>query len=211
MLTYLFDASAAVELYAPSNPRAERAVRYIVDQKKVYKEAALFIPNICIVEVFNALAKKRFKTCEDALSEEQYLKCLDRFRKDIHWGKNFYPYDVTRYHIIGADMIIAVEQRVPSLNSRDHLSSFDILVIAMSCELAFVGVAETTFLVTCDRRIKKVFEELKSSSLDQILEWTGSVGLDYPIKRWQPPCCLLLQDVRRGKLRKALSQPEFNP
>lgn len=46
MLTYLFDASAAVELYASSTPRAERAVRYIVDQKKVYKEAALYIPNI---------------------------------------------------------------------------------------------------------------------------------------------------------------------
>lgn len=157
------------------------------------------------------MAKKRFKARDGALSQSRYLDCLKKFREDIHWGKNFYPYDVTRYHIIAADMIIAVEQRVPSLNERDHLSSFDILVIAMSCELAFVGVAETTFLVTFDRRIKRVFEELKNSSPDQILEWTGSVGLDYPIKRWQPPHCLLLQDLRRGQLRPASKQSEFNP
>jgi len=211
MLTYLFDASAAVQVYAPSNLKAARAVHYILAQKMDYKHAALFIPNICIVEVFNALAKKRYKAREGALTPEQYLEYLARFRRHIHWGKYFYPYDVNRYHILASDMIIAVEQRVPSLNERDHLSSFDILVIAMSCELGFVGAPETTYLVTCDRRMKRVFEELKRTSTDRILEWTGSVGLDYPIKRWQPPCCLLLQDLARGELKGAPSQAEFIP
>lgn len=85
MLTYLFDASAAVELYAPRNERTRKTLEFIAEQRRTYRKAVLLIPNFCIVEVFNALAKKYF--AEHSLAKDDYAKCLKRFRQDIHWGK----------------------------------------------------------------------------------------------------------------------------
>jgi hypothetical protein len=60
MLTYLFDASAAVEIYAPRNDRVKRIINHILAQKDVHRGASLFIPNFCIAEGFNTLARKHF-------------------------------------------------------------------------------------------------------------------------------------------------------
>ncbi len=210
MLTYLFDASAAVEIYVPRNERTKKAVRYILEQKNTYNEAVLFIPNICIAEVFNTLARKRFKPRDqnDALDSENYERHLERFREHVHWGRTLYPYDASRYHIIAADKIIPVEHELASKNERDHLSTFDILVIAMACELAYIGRREDTFLVTCDHRIKQVSEELKKFDPSGLMI-RGPLG-EPDKKRWIPPICLDLTRLTRGELRPVPSQSRFN-
>jgi hypothetical protein len=65
------------------------------------------------------------------------------------------------------------------------LSTFDILVFAMVCELAYTRECEETLLVTCDRRMKDVTEELRTAS-------PGSSTPDGPLgrvenARWVPP------------------------
>jgi predicted nucleic acid-binding protein len=194
MLTYLFDASAAVELYARDNVRHKAKVRkaaeYIVDQRKLHRQATLYIPNFCVVEVFNTLARKHFRDGE--LDKEHYENSLTRFIDDVHWGKTLYSYELNRYHIIGADEIIPIEHSVASEHDRDHLSTFDVLVIAMASELAYVGEAESTFLVTCDRRIKRVVEQLKAGAGSREIWRHPGRPLDDPgIRRWVPPKCPL--------------------
>lgn len=211
MLTYLFDASAAVELYAPQRPngKTQKAVRFIVEQKKTHKQAALYIPNFCVVEVFNALARRHFK--DRTLDGERYENCLKRFRDDVHWGRTLYSYDLNRYHVIGADEIIPIEHHVASEHERDHLSTFDILIIAMACELAFVGRPEDTFLVTCDRRIQKVVDEFKGTSLKTREEWKVPSPLDdRSIKRWLPPNVLYLPALKPGVLKPVQGQKPLN-
>jgi hypothetical protein len=90
-------------------------------------------------------------------------ECLDLFRKDTHWGKTLYAYELSRYHIIGADEIIPIEDNVAVEHDREHLSTFDVLIIAMACELAYERKPEDVFLVTCDRRIKRVTDQLRSA------------------------------------------------
>ena len=85
-----------------------------------------------------------------------------RFRKDIHWATLLYPYDLNRYHILAADEIIPIEHHVSRRKERDYLSAFDILLIAMACELAFIGQPEDVYLVTCDKRIQIVCNEFRS-------------------------------------------------
>lgn len=109
-MTYLFDASAAVELYTSLNAKCKKAVRFIVEQKKTHKQAALYIPIFCVVEVFNTLARRHFK--DGALDRAQYESSLKRFRDEVHWGRTLYSYDLNRYHVIGADEIIPIEHHV---------------------------------------------------------------------------------------------------
>ena len=89
MLTYLFDASAAVEYYIPHNERARKAVQFIQEQRTVHRQAVLFIQNICIAEVFNTLARKRFMPGkpEESPSEESNKKHLKKFQRHDHWGE----------------------------------------------------------------------------------------------------------------------------
>jgi len=207
MLTYLFDASAALELYAPRNQKTAKVVQYIKAQgRELYKCAILLIPSFCIVEVFNGLAKKYFRG--KSLTKDEYEKRLNLFRSDIHWGKTLYAYELNRYHIIGADEIIPIEHNVAVEHERDHLSTFDILIIAMACELAFERRPENIFLVTCDRRMKKVVDQLKSADPRV---WKVPGLLDDPgVRRWIPPNIIYLPQVSAKDVPRVPGQPPLN-
>lgn len=172
------------------------------------RKAILLIPNFCIVEVFNALAKKHF--AERSLDQGAYARSLERFREDIHWGRNLYAYDLNRYHVIAADEIIPIEHNVAPERDRDHLSTFDILVIAMACELAFIHHAEPVYLVTCDRRIKRVCDELKR--LDKTTRQTlkGHGGFKSLEERWVPPTVLYLPGVKVDEIPRVQGQKPLN-
>lgn len=164
-------------------------------------------------EVFNTLAKKRFKPNplkkDDALDAARYKRCLDHFRNDVHWGRILYPYDVNRYHILAADKIIPVEQNLPSQEGRnDRLSTFDILIIAMACELSYVGQRDETFLVTCDERMSRVCGKLQNSDISDLII-PGPLG-EPEKKRWTPPTCLYLPRLKRGELRSVPNQSSYN-
>jgi predicted nucleic acid-binding protein len=209
VLTYLFDASAAVELYAPRNERTRKTLEFIAEQRRTHRKAVLLIPNFCIVEVFNALAKKYF--AEHSLEREGYEKCLKRFRQDIHWGKTLYAYDLNRYHVLAADEIIPIEHSVAVEHERDHLSTFDILVIAMACELAFLRPAEDVYLLTCDRRIKKVCDQLAKTDKKVLLSLKVPGLLDEPQgTRWLPPKVLYLLQTRPSDIPRVERQPAPN-
>ena len=209
MLTYLFDASAAVELYAPRNAKCEKVVRFIVEQRKTQKQAVLYIPSFCVVEVFNTLARKHFK--DGMIDSTHYEDCLKSFRDDVHWGRTLYSYELNRYHVIGADEIIPIEHHVASEHERDHLSTFDILIIAMACELAYVGRQEDTFLVTCDKRIQKVVDQFKGINPVKRAEWKVPGSLDdRSIRRWVPPNVLYLPALKPSDLKPVLGQKPLN-
>jgi predicted nucleic acid-binding protein len=209
--TYLFDASAAIEIYLPRNPRTKKTVQFILDQKKTFKQATLFIPNFCIVEVINTFGRKHFSNDDsnEKLSNEDYVKHLNRFREDVHWGRTLYQYELNRYHIIAADQIIPAEHRLPRRYEHDHLSTFDILIIAMACELGYIGSSEDTFLVTCDLRLKQVFDDLKKSDVSGFMV-AGPLG-EVDESRWTPPQCVYLPNAKHGELKHVSGQAPFNP
>lgn len=210
MLTYLFDASAAIEVYISQSESVKKVVRYVLDQKMVHRQAALFIPNFCVAEVFNTLARKHFDPGDDpqVLNDLEYKRHLDKFRRHVHWGETLYPYDLNRYHIIAADKIIPAEHSLARKHKHDHLSTFDILIIAMACELGYVWGRENTYLLTCDRRMKRVLEDLKVHDHGELMI-SGPLG-ELDAKRWVPPNCLFLPEVRTGELKSVPGQPHLN-
>lgn len=211
MLTYLLDTSAAVEIYMPdgSGDRfAKRVLNHIIEQKALFREAILFIPNFCIAEVFNTFARKHYspKDSKDKLSDVEYGRCVAEFRDDIHWGKTLYPYDLNRYHVVATDKIVIAEHLLPRRDKHDHLNTFDILIIAMACELAHIGRREDTYLVTGDQRLSAVCDELKNIHLPPPTE--GPLG-ELDKDRWKPPTCLNLKQLKRDVLPSASRQGQF--
>ncbi|MBI3405422.1 MAG: hypothetical protein HY046_08195 [Acidobacteria bacterium] len=194
MLGYLFDASAVVHFYVPDNGKIQAAIEFLYRQKSEL-QTHWFIPNVCIAEVFKAIAKYRYdKTQKTNLTADEYNRCLDDFRRDIHWGKKFYPYDLNRYHVIAADEIIPFEFEVErkARKSRetkyDFLSSLDILVIAMACELSFLYGQQKITLVTKDSRMSRVCDQMRRiSDKDRQNQRVYRLFKDIPIGRWPVP------------------------
>jgi len=216
MFTHLFDTSAVVHLYLPEQPKTKRMkakIEYLVEQRTVHRKATLLIPSFCVAEAFNTFAKLHFRPRESdrALSKEEYESCLTRFREDINWEKTFYSYDLNRNHIIAVDEIIPVEHKLASKDQEAHLSTLDILVIAMACELAYIGDPEKVFLITCDCRMKDVFEELKRVDERDLqrLKVDRVIG-DPKGKRWAPPSVLLLQEAIPREFPRVDGQPMMN-
>jgi hypothetical protein len=166
-----------------------------------------------VAEVFNTFARHHFRPSANdrALTKDEYESCMKRFREDINWEKTFYAYDLSRNHIIAVDEIIPIEHKLAASDDEAHLSTLDILVIAMACELAYIGDPEEVFLITCDRRMKRVFEELKRADERDLkrLKVERVIG-DPKGKRWVPPNVLLLQDAIVKEFPRVDGQPMMN-
>jgi hypothetical protein len=209
MLAYLFDTSAIASFYVPKDANHNPAkVFERIRKQREDLGCVLYVPNICIPEVLNTLAKFRFEAKPDGprLNPSQYKQTLERFRHDVHWGRLFYPYDLTRYHVIAADEIIPFEYEVsregrPNRDKKyDRLNTFDILIIAMASELAFVWGVQRITLVTGDSRIKRVCEAMRACSFKERQRrrvW-GVLG-PIPPERWPVP---LVFDVHRDPPEK---------
>jgi len=201
MNAILFDASAVVSWYFDESSRAKESLSRILRLKEELG-CILYLPNICIPEVLNAFARRRQEHNKSGhrLSRTEYTANLDRFKRDIHWGKLFYPYDLNRYHMIAADEIIPFEYEVKRQakgdkdKQYDRLSGFDILVIAMASELAFVHGPERSFLVTGDSRMKRVCDAIKATPPKERAHSRGPrFFTDIPAGRWPAPRCF---DIR---------------
>ncbi len=169
----------------------------------------LYIPSFCIVEVLNTFARRYFRDSE--LGKTEYEDCLSRFRDDIHWGKTLYSYDLNRYHIVGADEIIPIEHGFRSDYERGHLSAFDILVITMACELAYLGGPQNTFLVTDDVQMKTVVDRYRNTDLGRRsgAKVPGPLD-DRSLRRWPAPNLIYLRDSKPGDVKEVTGQDPLN-
>ncbi len=157
-LYYLFDASAVIHLYVPDEKLTPR-VDHFLEQRALGK-AFLFIPNFCVAETFNTLARKHYRKNE--LDAELYALAKENFAQAMHGGHLFYHYEMSRYHVLDVDLIIPFEhkfltQRPKGAKKGEEwtLSTFDVLIIAMGMELDRI-TGGALYIVTCDRRIDDI-------------------------------------------------------
>jgi hypothetical protein len=153
---YLIDTSAVIHHYK-EDPQLTPRIEHIVEQQGLGR-AVLFIPNFCIAEVFNTFAKLHFR--ERSLIGEEYQKCCEQFRHDIHNAKLFYHYELQRYHILNVDYIVPFEHQLLT-NQDEYLSTFDIIILAMGIELVRIVGEKDFFIITCDKRIHSIGKSLR--------------------------------------------------
>jgi len=134
---YLLDASA-FGVYIDNQYKGIVKHDIIENAENVY---FYYIPQFCIAEVFNMLAKWRYdepynkRHKKIPLTDTEYKSLQDAFIDLVHNRHMLYPYDLHRYHNLNAHQIYNVENSVKREQPNDKLSSFDILIIAMAIEL----------------------------------------------------------------------------
>ncbi len=168
-LYYILDASAILHLYVIDEDLTPK-LDHFVEQKGLGR-AFLFVPNFCVAETFNTFAKFYYRW--KSLTPDQYQRCADAFKHDIHNGHLLYHYELNRYHVLNVDYIIPFEhlfepKRPKGAKKGEEwtLSTFDILIIALGMELARI-TGGRTYIVTCDRRLHKIAQVLLGLSSQQ--------------------------------------------
>ncbi|OIO00343.1 hypothetical protein COY52_03225 [Candidatus Desantisbacteria bacterium CG_4_10_14_0_8_um_filter_48_22] len=183
------------------------ALRAKIAFQKEEGKAILFIPSFCIAEVRNIFGKwyLRHKNIFNSKNPKaHYETCFNKFIAHVHDRKFFYSYDLNRYHNLNTTEVIEVEHTTdtefdasgltPGTNntiieaefkkkdshdsiSKHHLTSFDILIIAMGMELKRMK-GEEIYLVTNDKRMALISS--KKSEFPKPLYWSDLNVPDLP-------------------------------
>ncbi|MHC4621536.1 MAG: hypothetical protein ACYTEQ_27660 [Planctomycetota bacterium] len=135
-------------------------------------ERRLLIPNICIPEVFSIFAKYRFgkgnPQVKKTVSDLDYWRARLEFQNDIHNGKHIQQFELTRYHILAADLVAPVDHHFKYYRTRAGkkrrklpMSASDHTIIGMGIELVKCRGADNVLLVTADDRFAHILEKAK--------------------------------------------------
>lgn len=178
MIYYLLDTTAVVLEYDPTDSyrvrKAKTFMKEMMEQGKK-KDAFLFVPDFCVVEAFNTLARWRWR--DKTLTEERYKESYRRLESAVKRRQQFYVYDLHRYHVLSCDEIFEAEHTTPLAPDKRRpgeykgsLSSFDILIIAMGMELTKIHIDRSVYIVTCDYRLVQVNEKLRADRPGEFAE-----------------------------------------
>ena len=184
---YLVDASIWVHLYYP-HPQITPYLRQLVTNRELGK-AFIWIPNFCIAETFNTLAKIHYR--ERKLDNKAYESCLKEFRTHLRSGKIIYGYDLSHYHVVKVDYIIPYEHELNTKffdkDTKEEkewaMSTYDLLIICMGMELCRIMGHDLVTVLTCDKRIHKVL-----SSINKIPKPSRQKKHDIPLSIDFPKC-----------------------
>lgn len=115
----LCDANVVAAYYLPRSMRSVRARTRIEAILNAVRSGGgnhfLYIPNICIAEVFSVFAKYSFGRWNRHLKKQGtidsrvYKSLVKQFETDIHNGHFFYQYELSRYHVLGVDLVAPVD------------------------------------------------------------------------------------------------------
>ena len=135
------------------------------------------MPNFCIAEVFNTFAKLKYR--KEKISDEVYKTLKDKFRNLIRGGRIIYHYELSRYHILNVDYIVAFEHQF-KIHSKEFLSTFDILIISMGIELVRIHGDKNFYIITNDKRISSFCKNLRRLSSKKRSEFGIPEYIVYP-------------------------------
>ena len=219
----LLDANVAAGYYLPrslDSRRARSRIQMILDSTRSQASTnVLYIPNFCIAEVFSVFAKHAFgkwnrhvKKKKGTIDKRVYRSLVRQFGSDIHNGAFLNQYELSRYHILGIDLVAPVDHhyQISRGTKRNHspAGTFDHLIISMGIQLAHLHGPTNVAIVTADRRIGRILDRCRNGiparvvqklKLDRAHEVTGR-----PFSPSIFPQCLELSTCRNADLAALL-------
>lgn len=173
----LLDANVVAGYYLPrslSSGRARQRIENILDSiRSGGSEYFLYIPNFCIAETFSVFMKHGFGKWNShvaraggKIDRRVYERLVNQFQKDIHNGHFINQYELSRYHVLGINLVAPVDHhfQISRGKKKYHrpMSTLDHLIVSMGIQLAHVHGAENVVIVTADSRLTDVLEKCKS-------------------------------------------------
>jgi len=173
----LLDANVVAGYYLPqslNSPKAQNRVQNIIDAVRngAAPEVFLFMPTLCIAEVFSVFARYCFakwdqrvkKNLAGGLHSKAYRAIRRRFRDDLHNGKTLQQVDLNRYHILATDLIAPVDAYYEYYRHRTGgakhqkrmMQAADHCIIGMGIHLARMLGRDNFAIVTADHRLADI-------------------------------------------------------
>jgi hypothetical protein len=190
----LLDANVTAGYYLPQSLRSNRARRQIeilFDSVRSGKSDHFFyLPNFCVAEVFSVFMKYAFgawnKHVKKTIDKRVYDSLVAQFERDIHNGAFIYHYELSRYHVLGINLVAPIDHyyRFRRGNKRNvaPMGTFDHLIISMGIHLAHIHGSSNVAIVSGDDRLtdilKKCTKDISPSTrrrlkLDKAAKLTG--------------------------------------
>lgn len=171
----LFDANVVAAYYLPrshSSKRVRERIGTLLDSVRSGASTFfLYIPNYCIAEVFGVFAKHAFGHWNPHLrrsgtiDKRVYKSLVTQFAADIHNARFFYHYELSRYHILGVDLIAPVDHyyQIRRGEERRHvpMGTFDQLVLSMGIHLSHIHGNTNVAIVSADDRLIDILEKCR--------------------------------------------------
>lgn len=194
----LFDTSVIAAYYLPRshrNPKVSDLATKIIESVRSGKSNNfLYIPNFCIAEVFSTFCKYTYGSWNrqvkgSPLDSRVHESLRDQFSRDLHNGALFYHYELSRYHVLGINMVAAIDHYYTLGHKRKHPRSpagtFDQLTVSMALQLVKIHGTNNVVLITADHRLARLVDRCRKAISDTPrkklrLKWIEQfVGIDF--------------------------------
>ena len=216
----LVDANVAAGYYLRRSLRSRKAKERIPQLLDSIRSGAsthfLYLPNFCIAEVFSVFAKHCFGHWnphvrnQGTIDSRVYQSLVKQFSQDIHNGAFWYQYELSRYHILGVDLVSPIDHyfQITRKKGRPHVpaGTLDHLIISMGIQLVQIHGQDNVVLVTTDDRLARIVEKCRSGlptatvkklKLQRASEITGK-----QFSQAIFPRCIDLSDATRAELQE---------
>jgi len=223
----LLDANIVAGYYLPESlesVQAKKRIKNIIDAVRNggTLEVLLFIPNLCIPEVFAVFAKYGFAIWERSvkrnlpkgIKKTRYKEIRENFRSDLHRGSLLQPIELNRYHILAADLISPVDANFEYYRNRQNrktkrykkmMGAADHTIIGMGINLSKIHGRNNFAILTADRRLADILTRANSVNKNTakrlgLVKTAQELGLEYGANIY--PYVINLANATKNELRR---------
>lgn len=171
---FLIDANVAAGYYLPrslNSKKARESIRLILNHVRANNvEHFLYIPNFCIAETFSVFMKYSYgqwnrHVTNKTIDTRVYKSICRQFQKDIHNGHFIYHYELSRYHVLGVNLVAPIDHYYKLSRGKKNvrpMGTFDHLIISMGIHLAHIHGRENVCILSCDDRLINILQKCKT-------------------------------------------------
>lgn len=170
----LLDANVTAGYYLPRSLNSRRVAERIEILFDSVRSGAtkhfFYIPNFCVAEVFSVFMKyayghwnRQVKKAGGTIDKRIYERLIRQFQNDIHNGRFLYHYELSRYHVLGINLVAPVDHYFKFTHhpKSTPMGTFDHLIISMGIHLAHIHGSENAVIVSSDKRLTDILEKCR--------------------------------------------------
>jgi len=224
MLYVLLDTNVTAGYYLPrslNSTKARERIAMIFDSSRSGEsEMFFYLPNFCVAETFSVFMKHSFGSWNSHVMKKGtidtriYNSLVQQFQSDIHNGHFIYHYELSRYHVLGINLVAPVDHYFRFRRGKKRhvtpMGTFDHLIVSMGIHLNHIHGKDEVVVLTTDDRVSDILSKCNSGlpagtvrklHLDRVEGLTG--------KRFEPktfPRCLNLKTATKAELEGVFSE-----
>ena len=170
---FLLDSNITAGYYLPRSLDSKKARERIANIFDAVRSGAtshfFYIPNFCVAEVFSVFMKHAYSAWNSqvkkkggTIDKRVYEHLVMQFQTDIHNGRFIYHYELSRYHVLGINLVGPVDHYFKSKTGRP-MGTFDHLIISMGIHLAHIHGRDNVTILSADKRLTDILAKCKSA------------------------------------------------